>query len=100
MLALQAEGEHAYGFMLAKHLQGSSGSGALTSHGTLYKALARMSDRGLVESTWEDPTFAEADGRPRRRTYRVTGEGELAIARERARLSSIVVAAAGRVSPA
>lgn len=27
----------------------------LTSHGTLYKALGRLADAGLLETEWEDP---------------------------------------------
>lgn len=99
VLALQSDGEQAYGFKLAKHIAGASGNATLTSHGTLYKALARMAERGLVDSAWEDPADAESDGRPRRRTYTVTAEGEVAIARERARLTAAVTGI-GAVSPA
>jgi DNA-binding PadR family transcriptional regulator len=51
----------------------------LTAHGTLYKALDRMERMGLLESRWEDPEVAAAQGRPRRRLYRVTGQGERAL---------------------
>ena len=37
------------------------GSKALTAHGTLYKALGRLEDLGLLTSAWEDA--AEAEGR-------------------------------------
>lgn len=42
--------------------------------GTLYPALMRLETHGLVKSTWEaiDPVAA---GRPRRRLYRLTGDG-------------------------
>jgi DNA-binding PadR family transcriptional regulator len=46
----------------------------LVGHGTLYKALSRLSTMGLLESTWEVPGDDDP-GRPRRRLYRVTGEG-------------------------
>jgi hypothetical protein len=36
---------------------------------------------GLLASEWEDPDLAVAEGRPRRRLYEVTGEGERAYAR-------------------
>jgi PadR family transcriptional regulator, regulatory protein PadR len=43
--------------------------------GTLYPILMRLSDRGLLEATWEsDPPV----GRPRRHMYRVTAAGERA----------------------
>ena len=40
--------------------------------GTLYPILARLADRGLLETRWEeDPP----EGRPRRHLYRLTAEG-------------------------
>ena len=39
-----------------------------------------METAGLLESRWEDAAIAEAEGRPRRRLYRVTGLGEAALA--------------------
>jgi len=50
-----------------------SGSRALTGHGTLYKALGRLEEFGLLSSRWEDA--AAPEGRPRRRLYELTGEG-------------------------
>lgn len=69
--------ESFYGFALARAL--SHGDSALTAHGTLYKALTRMATAGLLEATWEDAELAEAEGRPRRRLYRVTGDGARAL---------------------
>lgn len=77
-IELQAEDEDFYGFALAKRIADRTGAGALTAHGTLYKALGRLAERGLVESEWEDPSIAAEEGRPRRRLYRVTGVGEVA----------------------
>ena len=71
-----------YGFALARSL--SDGDSALTAHGTLYKALARMTEAGLLTAEWEDHSPAEAEGRPRRRLYRVTGEGARALAASQA----------------
>lgn len=70
--------EKFYGFALARSL--SDGDSALTAHGTLYKALARMTDAGLLSAEWEDHAAAEAENRPRRRLYRVTGEGARVLA--------------------
>ncbi len=67
-----------YGFALARAL--SDGDSALTAHGTLYKALARMTEAGLLSAEWEDHSPAEVEGRPRRRLYRVTGEGARVLA--------------------
>ena len=69
-------GDEVHGFALAKRLADRSGSKGLTSHGTLYKALARLEDAGALSSRWEQSTTAEHEGRPRRRLYRVTAEGQ------------------------
>ena len=77
-MELQAEDGDFYGFALAKRIADRSDASALSAHGTLYKALGRLAERGLVESVWEDPEIAAAEGRPRRRLYRVTGAGAAA----------------------
>jgi PadR family transcriptional regulator PadR len=43
--------------------------------GTIYPILARLERIGWVESDWEDPEAHIAEGRPRRRYYRLTREG-------------------------
>lgn len=68
-----------HGFGLAQAMREQHGSRALTSHGTLYKALARLEGFGLLTSRWEDPDAAE--GRPRRRLYELTAEGATAARR-------------------
>ena len=77
-----SRGEPFHGFELAKALSDGEGSRALTAHGTLYKALGRLAEQGLLEAEWEDPEIAVAEGRPRRRLYRITGEGTRRIAAE------------------
>src|SRR3712207_6393525 len=62
-----------HGFALAQTMREQSGSRALTAHGTLYKALSRLEEFGLLASRWEDA--AAAEGRPRRRLYELTGQG-------------------------
>ena len=62
-----------HGFGLAQMMREQSGSRALTGHGTLYKALSRLEEFGLLTSRWEDT--AAAEGRPRRRLYELTGQG-------------------------
>ena len=73
-LELEAEGESVYGFALAQRMSRADGDQGLVGHGTLYKALSRLSTMGLLESNWE-VTSDDDLGRPRRRLYRVTGEG-------------------------
>jgi PadR family transcriptional regulator PadR len=48
--------------------------------GTIYPVLARLEQAGWLSSRWEDTVPSEA-GRPRRRLYRLTGEGEAAASR-------------------
>lgn len=79
-LRLEREGTREFhGFAIAKRLVSGGDARALTSHGTLYKALDRLETAGFLESTWEDPALAMADGRPRRRLYRVTAAGAVAL---------------------
>jgi DNA-binding PadR family transcriptional regulator len=59
-----------YGYTLMKAVGLSSG--------TLYPLLARMHERGLLESEWHE---SSQDGRPSRHAYRLTAEGA-AVARE------------------
>jgi PadR family transcriptional regulator, regulatory protein PadR len=94
-IVLQAEADSFYGFGMARELA-AEGSGSLTSHGTLYKALNRMAASGLLESTWEDPGIAEGEGRPRRRLYRVTAEG-MRVLSAQPRPAAVATAAAARV---
>lgn len=75
---LESKGDVVYGFALASALSADDGK-SLTSHGTLYKALARMAESGLLEATWEDPEIAEGERRPRRRFYRITTNGKTAL---------------------
>ena len=63
-----------HGFALAHHIRAESGSRSLTAHGTLYKALGRLEQFGLLTSQWEDAAAA-AEGRPRRRLYELTRQG-------------------------
>jgi len=48
--------------------------------GTVYPALASLEQRGHVKSRWEDDALARAEGRPRRRYYRITAQGQEALA--------------------
>ena len=93
-LSLQRAGHPTFhGFGLAQTMREQRGSRALTAHGTLYKALGRLEEFGLLASRWEDA--AAAEGRPRRRLYELTGEG--ARAAERARAEAVSPAA--RIAP-
>jgi PadR family transcriptional regulator PadR len=43
--------------------------------GTIYPIMARLERLGWVESSWEAPSRHVAEGRPRRRYYRLSGDG-------------------------
>lgn len=73
--------EAAHGFLLAKEMRDRDDARLLTAYGTLYKALARLEKAGFLDSVWEDPQIAADEGRPRRRSYRVTVAGETALAK-------------------
>lgn len=75
-----------HGYELAGVVRDLRHARRLTAYGTLYKALSRLEREGFLGSRWEDPSVAAAEGRPRRRFYRLTVEGEGALAEARAQL--------------
>ena len=93
LLAL-AEGEQ-HGYSIMREVNRRS-NGAVTLHpGTLYRALARLLESGLLEELDERPRPAEDD--ERRRYYRMTKVG-LAVARAEAlRLESQLSSARERL---
>jgi DNA-binding PadR family transcriptional regulator len=87
-----------HGFGLAKAMRGDDGR--LTAHGTLYRALGRLTAAGLLDDQWEDPDRALAEGRPRRRLYRINGNGLTALARAQAEASAAAAPARPGIAPA
>ncbi len=80
LLRAREESAEFHGFGLARQLE--QGQSALTAHGTLYKVLDRLEERGLLASRWESDEEYEG-GRPRRRLYRVTADAATALATSR-----------------
>ena len=78
----RGEGEF-HGYAVATQVAGASSARKLTAYGTLYRALGRLEKQGVLESHWENPATAEAESRPRRRLYSITGAGESALAHAR-----------------
>ena len=72
-----------HGYELAKRLGDIADKRLLTAYGTLYRALGRMEQMGLLKSRWEDPAIPARENRPGRRLYQLTAAGE-SIAREAA----------------
>ena len=80
-VALRARGvEPFHGYLIAKELKNASDAKLLTAYGTLYRALGRLEQMGLMTSAWEDPQIPADENRPRRRLYAITHDGQLAVA--------------------
>jgi PadR family transcriptional regulator PadR len=77
---MSAETLRVLGAMLEDPLAWHYGLGLSTAakiaSGTIYPILARLEKAEWLESKWEDDAPGEKEGRPRRRLYRLTGEGE------------------------
>lgn len=69
-----------HGYLIASEIKEREGARLLTAYGTLYKALARLEQQGLLASRWEDPGVAAEERRPQRRLYHVTAEAVHALA--------------------
>lgn len=81
LVACQSAGSTGtHGFAIAQTIADGDESRRLTATGTLYRALHRLDEGGLIENWWEDPNDAAAAGRPLRRLYRITGNGATALA--------------------
>jgi DNA-binding PadR family transcriptional regulator len=97
LLAL-ADGEWLHGYAIMQAVSNLSGGRETILPGTLYAALARMVDDGLVEGREggeDDPS-----GGPRRRYYRRTSFGRAVARAESERLRALVdIAVAQRILP-
>jgi DNA-binding PadR family transcriptional regulator len=94
ILASLAGGER-HGYGIARDAQDLSDGRVRLTAGTLYGALNRLADEGLVEPAGE----REVQGR-RRRYYRLTGAGRAALADEVERLRSTAAVLGARVRTA
>jgi DNA-binding PadR family transcriptional regulator len=70
--------------------------------GTVYPALRRMEDAGLIDSQWEKAEVAQREQRPARKYYELTkaGQAALAEAAARYRMAKPAPARATKPSPA
>ena len=57
--------------------------------GTVYPLLRRLEGAGCVESRWEPEEAAAREGRPARKYYRITGQGEELLARAKTRFAAV-----------
>jgi PadR family transcriptional regulator, regulatory protein PadR len=72
-------GDEFHGYQMAKRLQEAGDSRTLIAHGTLYRALSRLEEMGLLKSHWEDPRIPARENRPGRRLYSLTALGETVV---------------------
>jgi len=80
VLSVLARGE-AHGYEVLRRIE-DAGSGALElKEGTLYPALYRLEQAGLVSARWE--SSKETRRGPRRRIYRLTAKGKAHLNRSR-----------------
>jgi DNA-binding PadR family transcriptional regulator len=68
-----------HGYQMAKQLAAETDRQSLAAYGTLYRALGRLEEMGLLKSRWEDPRAAAREGRPVRRFYALTAAGRRAV---------------------
>jgi len=68
-----------HGFLIGKTMEDAGGPPSLIGHGTLYKALGRLEERGYLKSRWEGSKITDRDRGPRRRLYEVTAAGQRAL---------------------
>ena len=77
---LRRRGVHEFhGYDLAKQLAEDEERRLLTAYGTLYRALGRLENMGLLKSRREDPEIAARENRPGRRLYTLTAAGTSAV---------------------
>jgi DNA-binding PadR family transcriptional regulator len=58
--------------------------------GTVYRALSKLEERGLLRSQWEPANEALREKRPRRKYYEVTPSGEAELIASREQLLTLV----------
>ncbi len=75
LLTLLADGG-VHGYAVIRELRRRSGGVLDIPEGTIYPALHRLEDAGLLASDWS------TEGGRRRRVYELTAEGRAALARE------------------
>lgn len=73
----------AHGYQIALEVTRSSGGAFELQHGTLYPILHQLEKEGLVVGGWD------AEGGRRRKTYRLTDEGEAHLKGETGRVESM-----------
>ncbi len=81
-----------YGLDIAKEVERRTGGDIALGPGTLYNAVRKMLDQGLIEECTDEERPAAQDD-PRRRYYRITRAGRHVLSTEAERLEVLVKAA-------
>lgn len=74
-----------HGYLVARFIRDETEARRVASQGALYRALDRLTARGLLTREWEPAAQANAEGRPARRLYALTPAGERACKAQRER---------------
>ena len=85
----------AHGHTIAYAIEHSSDDVLQVEHGSLYPALHRLEDKGLVAGFW-----GTSEANRRAKYYRLTPAGRAYLARERRRWDTLVQAVARVLGPA
>jgi len=85
----------AHGHTIAHVIEKSSDEVLQVEHGSLYPALHRLEDRGLIASFW-----GTSDNNRRAKYYRMTQAGRKHLVNERSRWESLVQAVTRVLGPA
>jgi DNA-binding PadR family transcriptional regulator len=97
ILLTLATGER-HGYAIIQDIEARSNGAVLIETGTLYRALQRLVEGGLVRPT--EPRAALPGDDERRRFYAITAEGRRAATAEARRMAALVAAArAARLMP-
>jgi PadR family transcriptional regulator PadR len=94
LLLASLEGEPRHGYAIMEALRAGSGGQIDLPTGTIYPALRRLEQAGLIRGTW-----SEAGGR-RRRVYDLTPAGRRMLAAERGTWRQFAAAVTALLEPA
>ena len=85
----------AHGHTIAHAIEQTSDEVLEVEHGSLYPALHRLEDRGLIASFW-----GTSENNRKAKYYRITPAGKKHLANERSRWDELVLAVARVLGPA
>jgi len=85
----------AHGHTIAHAIEHTSDEVLEVEHGSLYPALHRLEDRGLIASFW-----GTSENNRKAKYYRITPAGKRHLANERSRWDELVLAVARVMGPA